>query len=145
MYSSLPEFNISTEKELIDCLEYLKLQCIKLAGNSLIVDRVFEYWNIFKNSVYLDFNKKLKIPNISFDPRFFTDSLIITLYWKNEEEYLGCEILENGYFKFIYTSKTLRKSKKERLEIEHNPGENLFTEKILELLYKFTERKNNGY
>lgn len=122
------EFNVSTEKELVDCFDSLRKGCVK---TDILVNRVFEYWNIFKNKVYYSQNKHLQIPSIIFDPIFPT----ITFFWDNTDDYLYCDILEDGSFEFNYYN---RKTK-ERLGEDYHPGENTFPEKAFELLLKFSK------
>lgn len=137
------DFTINTEKELIDCLDSLRPECIKLTGIDLIVDRAFEYWNIFKNRIYFDYNRKLRLPDIEFDPTSPTDylGLIISFCWVDEIEWLCCELLVDGSFEFKYRNKLT----KEELGENYHSGDNGFPEGAFELLSRFAEELNNGH
>jgi len=130
---SCPEFEINTEAELMECLNDLRAECIKLINTDLIIDKALEHWNLFKARV----SKKLLIPNIIFDPRFPTDDLgiIISFYWKNKTEWLCCDLLVDGSFEFQYRNKIT----KEELGEDYHPENNDFPEGIFKLLSKFTE------
>lgn len=129
-----PEFDISTEKELVDCLGSLRQRCIDLSGTDVVVDRAFEYWNIFKDRIYFDYNKKLQIPDIIFHPDI-PEELQICFYWTNEDEYMYGEIYAHGNFALIYENQVT----KEGLGEDYWPGENEFPEAAFELLLKFVK------